>query len=820
MSKVHLICNAHLDPVWLWQWDEGAAETLSTFRIAAEFCEEYDGFVFNHNEAILYQWIEEYDLCLFERIQGLVKQGKWHIMGGWFLQPDCNLPAGESFVRQALIGRHYFKEKFGVVSTTAINFDSFGHTRGLVQILKKSGFNSYIICRSGRARSEVKSKDFKWVGYDGSEVIVHKSDENYNSVWGKVSSELEGWLEKNGDAELSLYLWGVGNHGGGPSKEDVENLSVLKEKLAGKHEIVHSNPEDYFNALAPQSDSLPSYSKALNPVASGCYTSQIRIKQLHRKLENEFYSVEKMLSNASLQGYMNYPKKEMDEALYDLMSSEFHDALPGSGTKAVEDDTIRMLHHGLEIVSRLKTKAFFALSSGQDKVTIGEIPILVYNPHPFKVKGIFECEFVLPKQNWNDEFSYPVIYQGDKRIPCQAEQELAHFKMDWRKNGIFEAELEPGQMNRFDCKFEILKKKPDPELKEVGGKFKFNNGHIEVEVNCETGLIDKYIVQGKEYLDKNSFLPLIVNDNLNSWGHSSSYRDVVEEFKLLSREEGSKFSGLPGKSLKSVRVIEDGAVRTIIEAVFSSERSYIVQRYYLPKKGSEIRIDVQVYWNEKDKMLKLSVPTKLQDSKYIGQTAYGFEELYNNGEEVVSQKWVTVVSQKDDKILSCINDCIHGSDFIYGEMRLTLLRSAGYAATAVPDDRFTDRMDTGERYFSFWINAGTQNERLKGIDREALIHNEKPHALSYCPSGNGNKPELFMTLSDQSVQLSTFKKAERSDDYIIRLFDPTGQKRKTIITIPAMGIIQEVSLNKFEIKTYKLKVESKKLVEFNLMEIE
>ncbi len=131
MKSIHLICNAHLDPVWLWEWQEGAAETLATFRTAADLCEELDGFVFNHNEVILYQWVEEHEPELFERIRTLVNVGKWHIMGGWYLQPDCNMPSGESFVRHALLGKRYFLDRFGVEPKTAINFDPFGHTRGL-----------------------------------------------------------------------------------------------------------------------------------------------------------------------------------------------------------------------------------------------------------------------------------------------------------------------------------------------------------------------------------------------------------------------------------------------------------------------------------------------------------------------------------------------------------------------------------------------------------------------------------------------------------------------------------------------------------------
>lgn len=104
MKNLHLVCNAHIDPVWMWNLDESIAETLSTFRVCAEFCEEYDGFIFNHNESLLYEWVERYEPALFKRIQKLVKEKKWHIMGGWFIQPDCNIPTGESFVRQILEG--------------------------------------------------------------------------------------------------------------------------------------------------------------------------------------------------------------------------------------------------------------------------------------------------------------------------------------------------------------------------------------------------------------------------------------------------------------------------------------------------------------------------------------------------------------------------------------------------------------------------------------------------------------------------------------------------------------------------------------------
>ena len=160
-KSIHLICNAHLDPVWLWQREEGIAEALSTFRTAAKFCEEYENFIFCHNEAILYEWVEQYEPLLFKRIQKLVKSERWHIMGGWYLQPDCNMISGESLIRQIKLGREYFQKKFDVSPKTAVNFDPFGHSRGLVQVLKKAGFDSYLFTRPAQERCKLPANIFR-----------------------------------------------------------------------------------------------------------------------------------------------------------------------------------------------------------------------------------------------------------------------------------------------------------------------------------------------------------------------------------------------------------------------------------------------------------------------------------------------------------------------------------------------------------------------------------------------------------------------------------------------------------------------------------
>ena len=226
-KQVFMICNAHLDPVWQWEWEEGAAEAISTFRVAADFCEEYEGFVFNHNEALLYRWVEEYEPVLFERIRELVKKGRWHIMGGWYLQPDCNIPSGESFVRQILEGHKYFMEKFGVTPQAANNFDAFGHSRGLVQILAKSGYKGYIFCRpTGEVRG-LPADLFVWKGFDGSKVMAQRMPMMYSSGRGGAVDKVKGTVGAYPDSEFIPCLWGMGDHGGGRESKE----SATEERM-------------------------------------------------------------------------------------------------------------------------------------------------------------------------------------------------------------------------------------------------------------------------------------------------------------------------------------------------------------------------------------------------------------------------------------------------------------------------------------------------------------------------------------------------------------------------------------------------------------
>ena len=597
-KRIHMVCNAHLDPVWQWEWEEGAAETLSTFRVAARLCGQFDGFIFNHNEALLYRWIEEYEPALFEQIRALVRAGKWHIMGGWHLQPDCNMPSGEAFVRQILSGRAYFREKFGVEPTTAINFDPFGHTRGLVQILRKSGFDSYLFGRPGDKDIRLPADLFEWVGYDGSKVTAYRRC-GYNSMLGNATKKIRSVTDDCADGGCEICLWGVGNHGGGPSQKDLEDIEALQAAFRAEGiELIHSTPEAFFREIRETGRTLPTHAGDLNAWAVGCYTSMIRVKQKYRELENLYLMTEQMAAAAHAQGLIAYPTEPLRDALYDLLTVQFHDILPGSSIQPAEEMALRMLGHGEEILSRVRARAFFALSGGQKPTLPDAIPILVYNPHPYPVEGDFTCEMMLWDQNWADEFSMPQVMRDGKALPTQCEKENSNLNLDWRKRVTFHTTLAPMQMNRFDCTYTKLPRRPAPETREDAQALYLENDRVCVRIGRDSGLIESYTVDGRELLCAPCALH-VVQDDSDPWGMCvRAFPDRIDTFRLLSAAETSALYGVHCP-VSGVRCVESGCVRTTIEAALGCGRSRAVVRYTLSATDPALRIEIRVFWRRR-----------------------------------------------------------------------------------------------------------------------------------------------------------------------------------------------------------------------------
>lgn len=779
MKKFHLLCNAHLDPAWLWRWNEGLAEAISTFRVAADFCEEYDGFVFNHNESLLYEWVEEYEPALFNRIKKLVEQGKWKIMGGWYLQPDCNMPSPESFLSQIDIGRDYFKEKFGVTPTTAINFDPFGQTRGLVQIMAKKGFKNYVFMRPGEYTTDHFRSNFLWEGYDGSTVIAHGIYGGYNTPKGKTADRIKNYINSI-EEDTILCLWGVGNHGGGPSRVDIEAIAELAE--TSEHTIIHSNCDDYF--AEADTKNLKKVSRSLTPSMVGCYTSMVRIKQGNRRLENKIAITEKIMSYAAMQSDLVFNYEELKKAKKALAFCQFHDILPGSAIKSVENDSLQTLAYGEEIADRLYTRAFIKLCEGQKKAEEGTIPILIFNPHPFEIEDEFEVGFMLQNQNWNDdEVTLATVYdeQGNKLL-TQNEKPDCTFNLDWIEKVSFRGKLAPASITRFNAKLKVYKKQDLPKNPEYSDLITVENEKMSFSLDRKTGLIKEYTIGGKSVV-KNSGVLEVYKDNEDPWGMNvKSFGDLLGEFTLMTDEKANEFIGYPDEKMQNVRVIEDGEVRIKIQSFWEFKSNKAVVEYTVPKNGIYIDVNVKILSNEPNVMIKFRLDTDFSGIPY-GQQAFGKDQMFNDGTENVFQKWCGIKGENSD--LCVLNSGSYAGCFADNKIYLSLLRTPIYSAHPIkdrqiaPHNRFLDHIDLGERNFSFRLTS------FENADKKAQVFNEKPQAMSFFPSGDGHKKQVAATLDNENVLLSSVRK--QGEKYQITLYNSSEHEQSATLCLNPLG---------------------------------
>lgn len=782
MKRLHLVCNSHLDPVWMWSFDEGIAMALSTFRTAAEFCEEYD-YIFCHNEAILYEYIERYDQELFAKIQKLVAKGKWHIMGGWYLQPDCHLPSGESFIRQARSGIQYFKKKFGVRPTTAINFDSFGHSRGLVQILTKCGYDSYLICRPMPKYLDLPSDQFNWIGYDGSKIKVCRiaDDLMYSTEYGKAKEFIKIKAQCWKNYEAGIALWGVGNHGGNPSRKDLKEVNELIDETQ-EYEIVHSTPEKFFGEVHPNVD----YYGQLSHFLIGCYSSLAVVKKKHIELETALYMTEKICAVAELTGKNVWNYSLFSEAERALLTLEFHDSLSGTMVESAEKDVLCLADYALNILSELRNKAFFSIVNDDLKAEHGVYPIFVFNSSPYCRDTVVECEILVldPIISDTEHYNVTVTHKGEV-IQNQVIKQESNINYDRRKRIAFKASLPPLSIDRFDVEFSVAPIEPQSE--QPIGDIIFKDKYKKVIISEKTGLIESYVADGKEYLSGGAFLPVIYDDIADSWGWDID-RIGSNQINAELSDKGI-FEGL-----KKVHIIEQGEILTEVEALFAAGNSTIRISYKLYRDLPYIDVNLDVLWNETQKCLKLKIPSV--NGKFIGQTAYGTDEFLRDGRENVAQRFVSLI--KDDKSLSIFNNCCYGCSADDENLYLTLLRGIGYCThpiedrKLIADDRYIPYAEQGKHTFSFRMSVNNPCEN----DRIAVEFCEKPYAVNAFPDGHGISEKRIIVENSQITLSALFKE---KDGIVFRLFNNSDVPCFSDIIVEKNKI--RLSFGKYEIKT-------------------
>ncbi|TSA20069.1 alpha-mannosidase [bacterium] len=783
---VHLICNAHLDPVWQWRWEEGCAEAMATFGNAVDLLSEHKNLVFNHNEAVLYQWVHHYDPKLFKQIQKLAKAGRWCISGGWYLQPDVNIPGTESLIRQILVGRKFFREHFGAEPEVAYNFDSFGHGGGLPQILRMAGYKMYIHMRPEEKDLKLPSDLYRWQGVDGSQILAYRISIGYyhsehDNIEEKLREGTEAALKLNRDVPV---FWGIGNHGGGATRDALSMIDSFMRKER-RVKIVHSTTEKLYGALKKYAKAAPVVEGDLQRVFTGCYTSLSRLKRRAQRSLAEVVQAETLSAWAWWLSKGRYPAADLDQVWRDHLFNDFHDILPGSSVEPAELDALDQYGKVSETVRRLRLSAISSFNAGKPRRLYIPVPVWNTNPSCASVPVELECMIDL-RPKWTGEWHLRLHSLDGAEISCQEEQPESLMPFNWRKKIVFMGDLPQVGVSRYELRIHEGTKQQAtaPAL-------------LSHTIDRQRGLITSLDAGGgRECLAGALLQPLVVEDDGDSWGADRwNYRAVVGSFQ--SRPEQHV-------------VIESGPIRTVTQSDFFYHHSRIVLNTISYAFWPVVEYRLRITWAEPRKRLKLSIPTVFRNDAIFCEVPGGSIHRPADGEEHVHGRWCMLEGDINGRRtgFAVINSGQHGFDFKDGEIRLSVLRSAafchdqGFKIAEPPARKY---MDQGIHDIRLLVLAGDADVVRSSLSGLADWLSAPPIIYSHLPIGDqvGQSSE-FMTLQPRTIRLLATKRSEDSKSLILRLQETTGVRTKAKVATVRLKSGFVLSFKPFEIKTIRL----------------
>ena len=788
---VYMIGNAHIDPAWLWRWQEGFAEVLATCRSALDRMNEYPDFVFTRADAATYKWIEDACPEMFEEIKQRVKEGRWSIVGGWWEQPDCNIPSGESFVRHELYGKRYFLEKFGLDVKVGYNVDSFGHNAGLPQILSKAGIKYYVFMRPDPREKDLPEPMFYWQGPDGSKVLAFRLHGPYCTWSPDLTEHLSASIkDRPKRTSAAACFYGVGNHGGGPT---IENIEWIKKKAAepGAPKLVFGTLEQMFEHALKERTDFPTVKGDLQHHAVGCYTAHSEIKRLNRLTENTLVTAEKFCAIAKMANGRPFPKARFAEAWQKLLFNQFHDILAGSSIPEACEDARSSVGAALDFAQYELNAVLSSMAWQTDSTGEGE-PFVVFNPHAHPVKcAVYYDEKVKSLRD----------YTG-RPVPVQTAVPLfEHSRVRSRK--VFVDSLPPlGYRLYYAGDWDDLLDAPTLEASET----RLENDLYRLDIDPKTGEIrqitDKQARAGVLSAPAGA---VVLEDKSDTWSHGvESYTETAGRFANAR-----------------IKVVETGPVRATVRVESKFGRSTLWQDISIYSQLAIIQFVITVDWHEKHRMLKFEFPLNLANTVATYDAAYAVATHPADGAENPGQKWLDVTGELKgfgSYGLSLINDSKYGFDVNGSTMRLSALRSPIYAWDLPKGPERGKRcryMDQGLQSFTFVLLPHRGSWQDAGTVEQALLLNMPPVAVE-TPHHRGQWPgeRSFGAISAQGIDLCAMKEAEDDDSLIVRLYETCGRPTETVLSI--MGVDYPVAVGPFELKT--LRIRSGRAVEVDLIE--
>lgn len=579
-----MIGNAHIDPVWLWRWQAGVDEALASFRSAADRLDEYPDFVYTRGEAWLYEQVEKLDPELFGRARRFVEDGRWHVTGGQYLQPDLNGPTEMGLRRQILHGQRYFKGRFGVTPKVGYNVDSFGHPATLPDILAGHGYEAYVFHRPAAHQVGLPAQTFLWRGSGGGEVVGFRIAPAYvtrtHDLYGQISISLEA---ADPDLGHTMCFYGVGNHGGGPTKGNIEYILENKDSFPDA-ELRFSTPQAFFDAVSDRRDDLPVVTEELQRTFPGCYSVMHDIKQEQRRGEHLLDQSERIVENLVEGGQERSDLLgRIDAAWDDLLFTAFHDILAGTSIPAAWP-SVRAMQGRARIVGEEVTVEATRRWARLSLPPVDHQQIVILNPDEDAWYGLLEHEPYLDFDAWgarwlSDPEGSPIEFQ---KIQPEAGAHVERI--------IFPASIPPRAHARVLVRDDDPPPLPAPDTDlEVSARH-ISNAHLRAELDPSG--ITALAVEGRQVLGRRGVGLHLRRDGTDTW---TFYTDRFDE-PVAEVFEGEGWV-----------VEESGPLRARVRMDGMLGGSRVRWTLTLHRDDPRLRMGIEVNHNEQLRLLQMPI---------------------------------------------------------------------------------------------------------------------------------------------------------------------------------------------------------------------
>ncbi|MEK6650206.1 MAG: glycoside hydrolase family 38 C-terminal domain-containing protein, partial [Bacteroidota bacterium] len=767
---VHLVGQSHIDVVWLWKIAETERKNGRTFSTALRMLEQYPEFSYAQSQALLYHQTKQRFPGLYRSIKSQIAAGRWEPVGALWVEPDCNIPSGESLVRQVLHGTRFYQEEFGRSSEILWLPDTFGYTWSLPQILKKSGINYFFTTKlRWNDTTAFPHTSFWWQGIDGSRVLSHIPPLGLEAQI--TPKDLRKTAKFFGDDEQPLPLmqtFGFGDGGGGPTVEHVETARFLGA-MPGLPAARLSTPTAFFKDLESREPDLPVWDKELYlQKHRGTFTTHGHVKQANRAAERALYIAELLASLRTVLPRVKpapYPVRELDGSWKTLLTNQFHDIIPGTSIKDAMDEAKADLASVRTAADAIAAKALGALLL--KPAAKGPAHWTAFNPLAFERPVYAEVEVAGSNTHWMAEDQDGAGLTTQVVEHTKGHTKLLVFVPAIPPLGFRSFVVRPGQIapaiDQAQWRFAV-RTAETPRL-----RIRFDNkGGLSSIYDKSTRR--EYVQKGKR---ANAFM---------------TFRDTPKEWEAWDIEGDFDRHRTDLFAFRGSKVIEQGPLRATLRQEYRTENgSVLTQLIRLYHESPRIDFETSVRWKEHHTLLKVAFPLGTRVTTATYEIQFGAVERSTRSKEpadkakfeVPAQQWAAVGDGKIGGAL--LNDSKYGYDCRDNNLRLTLLRSPRYPHPIEPIHQTAPEFtDVGDHHFTYAYFPYTGDWRSAGVVGEARSFNVPALIVPGTPVRAF--PSL-LTISRPNIAVSSIKQAEDGNGLVVRFYEATGVSTDTTVSL-------------------------------------